>query len=83
MLAAALAGRGVVMFPTWLFNPETLQGGHMVTLLDDWEFSPQSERVHLQLLSPENKLRSRKVREVSAFLTDAIGSPPYWDRAVP
>ncbi len=81
LLAAALAGRGVVMFPTWLFNPDTLQGGHMVTLLDDWEFSPQSERVHLQLLSPENKLRSRKVREVSAFLTDAIGSPPYWDRA--
>jgi DNA-binding transcriptional LysR family regulator len=81
LLAAAIAGRGVVLFPTWLFNAETLRGGSMVTLLGDWEFSPQSERVYLQLLSPENRLRSRKVREVSAFLTEAIGSPPYWDRA--
>jgi len=81
LLAAAIAGRGVVMFPTWLFKAETLRCGEMVPLLDGWEFSAQSEQVHLQMLSPENKLRSRRVREVSAFLAEAIGSPPYWEAA--
>lgn len=81
LLAAAIAGHGVVLFPTWLINADMLRSGTLVNLLGDWEFSTQPEPIHLQMLSPENKLRSRKVREVSTFLLEAIGEPPYWDRA--
>lgn len=81
LLAAAVAGRGLVLFPTWLFNSQTLRQGELVAVLKDWYFSAQPEQAYLQMLSPENRLRSTKVREVSAFLLEAIGSPPYWDLA--
>ncbi|HEY0332338.1 MAG TPA: LysR family transcriptional regulator [Stenotrophomonas sp.] len=81
LLAAAVAGRGLVLFPTWLFNAETMRRGELVPLLKGWYFSTQPEQAYMQMLSPENRLRSAKVREVSAFLMEAIGSPPYWDRA--
>jgi hypothetical protein len=50
-----------------------------VSLLTDWDISASAEELYIQILSPENRLRSHKVREVSAFLVKAIGSPPYWD----
>lgn len=76
---AALAGRGIVLFPSWLFNPAHFREGKLVSLLPDWEKCTSPEDRQIQILSPENRLRSHKVREVSAFLVDAIGSPPYWD----
>ncbi|WP_287272335.1 hypothetical protein, partial [Microbacterium sp.] len=53
----------------------------LVPLLGAWEGSASVESSYIQLLSPENKLRSRKVREVTAFLLDGFGSPAYWDEA--
>lgn len=79
LLNAALAGRGIVLFPTWLFPPASFKDGKLVRLLSDWDSSAYADELHIQILSPENRLRSQKVREVSAFLVDAIGSPPYWD----
>lgn len=80
LINAAVAGRGVVLFPTWLFAPNTFKDGKLVSLLTDWESSAYADDFYIQILSPENRLRSRKVRDVSAFLVDAIGSPPYWDQ---
>ncbi|WP_158906019.1 LysR family transcriptional regulator [Burkholderia sp. L27(2015)] len=79
LVAAALAGRGIVLFPSWLFTPTSFKEGKLLSLLTGWHMSASTEDLHIQILSPENRLRSRKVREVSAFLVDAIGSPPYWD----
>jgi DNA-binding transcriptional LysR family regulator len=79
LVAAALAGRGIVLFPSWLFAPTSFKDQKLLSLLTDWDISASAEELYIQILSPENRLRSHKVREVSAFLVDAIGSPPYWD----
>lgn len=81
LVAAAMAGRGIVLFPSWLFNPASFKAKKLTNLLADWDKSASPEDRQIQILSPENRLRSHKVREVSAFLAEAIGSPPYWDRA--
>jgi len=79
LINAALAGRGIVLFPSWLFNPTSFKDRKLVSLLTDWDRSAYADELYIQILSPENRLRSQKVRTVSAFLVDAIGSPPYWD----
>jgi DNA-binding transcriptional LysR family regulator len=79
LVAAALAGRGIVLFPSWMFAPASFKDGKLSSLLPDWDLSTSTEERYIQILSPENRLRSQKVREVSAFFVDAIGSPPYWD----
>lgn len=82
LIHAAIAGRGVVLFPTWLYPPASFQDGRLLRLLPDWQLSAYADELHIQILSPENRLRSHKVRAVSAFLAEAIGSPPYWDAIV-
>lgn len=79
LISAALAGRGIVMFPTWLFTPDSFKDRKLVKLLPDWDVSAYADEFYIQILSPENRLRSQKIRDISAFLVDAIGSPPYWD----
>ncbi|TFW31238.1 LysR family transcriptional regulator [Duganella callida] len=82
LINAAIAGRGVVLFPNWLYPPASFQDGRLVWLLADWQMSAYADDIYIQILSPENRLRSQKVRAVSAFLVDAIGTPPYWDALV-
>ncbi|MGO4317861.1 LysR substrate-binding domain-containing protein [Agrobacterium sp. MCAB5] len=79
LVAAAIASQGIVLFPSWLFDPSSFRDGRLVTLLSDWDISASAEQMHVQLLSPGNRIRSRKVREVSDFLIEQIGSPPYWE----
>jgi len=79
LINAAIAGRGIVLFPSWLFPPSRFTEGKLVRLLAEWDSAPYADELYVQMLSPENKLRSRKTREVSAFLVEAIGVPPYWD----
>lgn len=79
LINAAMAGRGIVLFPIWLFPPNSFKDGRLVRLLTDWEVAAYADEMYIQILSPENRLRSQKVRTVSAFLVDAIGSPPYWE----
>lgn len=78
LLAAALEGHGVVLFPSWLYHRDSFAKQALVPLLGAWEGSVATETSYIQLLSPENKLRSRKVREVTAFLLDGFGTPPNW-----
>ena len=79
LLAAALEGHGVVLFPSWLYHRESFAKQELVPLLGAWEGSVATETSYIQLLSPENKLRSRKVREVTAFLLEGFGTPPHWE----
>jgi DNA-binding transcriptional LysR family regulator len=79
LVEAALAGRGIVLFPTWLFSRESFQKDALVALLPEWIASVEAIPGQIHLVSPENRLRSHKVRVVSDFLLSAIGNPPYWD----
>jgi DNA-binding transcriptional LysR family regulator len=80
LVSAAQAGLGIVLFPTWLFTAAPFESGDMVKLLPDWEGSVEVEPPPIHLLSPGNRSRSRKVRLVTDYLVERIGSPPYWDR---
>jgi len=79
LLQAALAGRGIVFFPSWVFSPESFRQKHMVKLLPEWIGAVEPTPSQIHLISPENRLRSQKVRAVWDYFLDAIGSPPYWD----
>ncbi|MNJ16205.1 HTH-type transcriptional regulator DmlR [compost metagenome] len=79
LVEAALAGRGIVLFPSWLFDNEHFRNKTLVQLLPDWEGSVDATPSQIHLISPENRLRSQKVRRVWDYFLDAIGSPPYWD----
>lgn len=82
LINAAIAGRGIVLFPNWLFPPTSFKDGRLVSLLTDWEMSGYADKHYIQVLSPDNRLRSQKVRDVSAFIIEAIGAPPYWEQWV-
>ncbi len=81
LVAAAKEGRGIVMFPTWLFDHACFSSRTLVRLLPGWIASEDAVLRRIHLISPENRLRSRKVRVVLDFLIEAIGSPPCWDTA--
>lgn len=80
LVGAAEASLGIVLFPTWLFQPRSFRKGGLVKLLASWEASVEAEPPSIHLISPENRSRSRKVRLVTDFLVEHIGSPPYWDK---
>ncbi|MEQ7921693.1 LysR family transcriptional regulator [Xanthomonas sp. WHRI 1810A] len=79
LLQASLAGRGIVFFPSWLFSKESFQRGDMVRLLPDWVGAVEPSPSQIHLISPENRLRSQKVRVVWDYFLNAIGTPPYWE----
>lgn len=80
LVSAALASRGIVLLPTWMFQPENFADNQLVRILPDWQMSATLQESFIQILSPENRLRSRKVREVSNFFVKEFGTPPYWDQ---
>lgn len=79
LVEAALAGRGIVFFPSWLFSRESFINKQLIQLLPDWEGAVEQSPSQIHLISPENRLRSQKVRVVWDYFISAIGSPPYWD----
>ncbi|WP_256590654.1 LysR family transcriptional regulator [Pseudomonas sp. LB-090624] len=79
LVEAALGGMGIVLFPSWLLGKEHFVNGQFIQLLPEWRGSIEPVTSQIHLISPENRLRSKKVSAVSAFLLDAIGFPPYWD----
>ena len=79
LVEAALAGRGVVFFPSWLFSRESFVNQQLIRLLPQWQGSVEQSPSQIYLLSPENRLRSQKVRVVWDYFLQAIGTPPYWD----
>lgn len=79
LVAAALAGRGIVLFPTWIFERDSFRNRKLVRLLPQWVGTVDVQPAEIHLVSPENRLRSQKVRTVLDFMLKTIGSPPYWD----
>jgi len=79
LVQAALAGRGVVLFPSWLFSSDSFRSGQLIRLLPEWQGSVEHSPSQIHLLSPENRLRSQKVRAVWDYFLESIGTPPYWD----
>ncbi|TDV72041.1 LysR family transcriptional regulator [Pseudomonas sp. LP_7_YM] len=79
LVEATLAGRGIVLFPSWLFSKESFTRDKLVRLLPEWGGSVEQMQTQIYLLSPENRLRSKKIRAVWDYFVEAIGSPPYWD----
>ncbi|KPC49599.1 LysR family transcriptional regulator [Amantichitinum ursilacus] len=82
LLEAARVGRGVVLFPSWLFRATDFASGGLVRLLPEWAAAVEATPSQIHVLSPENRLRSPKVRAVADYLREAIGTPPYWDAVV-
>jgi DNA-binding transcriptional LysR family regulator len=79
LVEAALSGLGIVFFPSWLFSQESFRDKRLVKLLPQWIGSIEANPSQIHLISPENRLRSKKVRAVTEYLIEAIGNPPYWD----
>jgi DNA-binding transcriptional LysR family regulator len=79
LVSAALEGRGIVLFPTWIFEEEYFKNKQLVKLLPKWLCAVEPYAVGIHLVSPENRIRSKKVRTVLDFILKEIGSPPYWD----
>lgn len=79
LVAAALEGRGLVLFPDWLYDAGALKAGKLICLLPDWLASVEPEPAEIHLVFPESRLRSRKVQLLSDFLVARIGTPPYWE----
>lgn len=57
-------------------------GNSLKLLMPNWTAGAHPKPRKLHLLSPENRLRSRKVRAVWDALAEIIGTHPYWDLRV-
>ncbi|WP_407316539.1 LysR substrate-binding domain-containing protein [Pseudomonas sp. nanlin1] len=79
LVEAALAGLGIVFFPTWLFSQDNFRRGRLIKLLPEWIGAVENNPSQIHLITPENRLRSKKVKAVTDYLIEAIGNPPYWD----
>lgn len=72
--AAALAGLGLVMAPTFIVGPDLL-AGRLETVLDG--FVDESSAIHA--VYPHKRHLSAKVRAFIDFLAERFGPRPYWD----
>lgn len=73
---AALAGKGIVLQPTFIAG-EDIRAGRLQIVLNEYqlpELMAHAVYAHRQYLSA-------KVRTFVDFLADYFGSPPYWDCA--
>ena len=76
--AAAVAGLGVALLPTFIAGDE-LRAGRLVPLLPDWE--PEIE-TGIHAVYPASRNLSPKVRVFIDFLAERFGDPPYWDHGL-
>ncbi len=79
LVAAALKGQGIVLFPSWLYAADVFRKKKLICLLPEWKASVVPEPIDINLVFPESRLRSRKVKLLAEFLMDQVGSPPYWE----
>ncbi len=81
LIAAAEAGHGLVLFPTWLLHVP-LRDGRLRPLLTDWQALSDLEDGAIHMLFPENRRRSLKVTAFLDFMSETVGRQPYWDSLV-
>lgn len=75
LLAAALAGQGVILQPTFIAG-DALRRGELVRLLPGWRLADFG--VHA--VYPSSRHLSPKVRSFVDFLAGRFRDPPPWDR---
>jgi DNA-binding transcriptional LysR family regulator len=71
---AALAGRGLVMQPTFIVGDD-IRAGRLQIVLADYEADPLA----VYAVYAHRQYLSAKVRTFVDFLGDYFGSPPYWE----
>ncbi|MEO1574631.1 MAG: LysR family transcriptional regulator [Pseudomonadota bacterium] len=75
VVAAAVAGRGVILEPTFLVAP-LIESGALVPVLVG--YAPPELGIHA--VYPKQRLLPRKVRVFIDFLVARYAGEPYWDR---
>ncbi|WP_462383056.1 LysR family transcriptional regulator [Pseudomonas sp. Marseille-QA0892] len=78
LLAAGLAHRGLMMFPTWVVHRE-LCSGALQPVLDEWDASTEPTRTAIHFVFPSSRLRSPKVALFMDAFREYVGETPYWD----
>ncbi|MGL4448020.1 MAG: LysR family transcriptional regulator [Shewanella sp.] len=83
LVASAMGGSGIVVFPTWLIGEE-LKSGKLVPILDDYRVSTSLEQQSICALYLETDNLAAKVRVVIDFLAEKFSSKSdnnscYWD----
>lgn len=78
LMAACVAGHGIVVSPTFLCG-DALSSGAVTCLLTDYAFSDSA----VYAVYPQNRHLSPKVRAFVDFLAARFGPEPYWDAALP
>ncbi|CDT59316.1 LysR substrate binding domain protein [Vibrio coralliirubri] len=83
LVASAVGGSGIVVFPTWLIG-EKLKSGQLVPLLDGYQVSTSLEQQSISALYLDTDNLAAKVRVVIDFLADKFSSTSdknscYWD----
>lgn len=74
LMAAAIAGEGYILQPTFIVG-EALRQGKLQTILQEYEPEP----LGLYAVYPHRKLLAPKLRAFIDFIGDYYGQPPYWD----
>ncbi|WP_052497092.1 LysR family transcriptional regulator [Aeromonas sp. L_1B5_3] len=78
LVAGAVAGAGIVVFPTWLIGEE-LKTGRLKPIMTRFTVSTSVEQQVISALYLETDQLAAKVRVVIDFLAGKYGSPCYWD----
>ncbi len=76
--AAAVAGLGAVLSPTFIVGDD-VRAGRLETALEDWEAPPLS----IHAVYPHNRHLSAKIRVFVDYLIECLGTCPYWDEGFP
>ncbi|WP_391091636.1 LysR substrate-binding domain-containing protein [Vibrio sp. NH-UV-68] len=74
LMAAAIAGEGYILQPTFIVG-DALKQGKLKIILNDFEL----ETIGLYAVYPHRKLLAPKLRAFIDFISSYYGQPPYWD----
>ncbi|WP_038177516.1 LysR family transcriptional regulator [Vibrio pacinii] len=74
LMAAAIAGEGYILQPTFIVG-DALKQGKLEIILNDFEL----ETMGLYAVYPHRKLLAPKLRAFIDFISSYYGQPPYWD----
>jgi DNA-binding transcriptional LysR family regulator len=74
LMAAAIAGEGYILQPTFIVG-EALKTGKLETILNPYKLDP----IGLYAVYPHRKLLAPKLRAFIDFIGTYYGDPPYWD----
>ncbi len=74
LVAAAIAGEGYVLQPTFIAG-QALKDGKLQVILPDYEPEPAG----LYAVYPHRKLLTPKMKVYIDFISDYFGPTPYWD----